>query len=317
MRTLPILLAAALAVPCLAKEPVALKESVEVTLFDDGGDTEPSKLKTAIIEMRAPSGQTVDLVGAIHIADQAYYDELNERFTKYDSVLYELVTDDPPEAGSSPTPSSDDGGEKDQEDPKPKKPDSSSTSAIRFFQVLLKNALGLTYQTEVIDYTPEHFVHADMSQSEFDASMTAKGESMQSIFEDAFRTQITMAKEDPDSAAADMSSMFTLFSGGDNSELKRDLGTIMVGSVSVLAQSFESKGESTLLGARNVVAVETLEEILAEEDPPQNIAIFYGAAHLPGIVDLLKEDGFSVVGTEWVTAWEIPVPEEEDETDEP
>ncbi len=312
MRFHPLPLIAALALPCFAKETPPQVETVECTLFEDGGDARPSRLKTSIIQMRAPSGQTVDLVGAIHIADQAYYDGLNERFTKYDSVLYELVTDDPPETKVSPPPSTEEPDKNADAEtttaPAKSTSANSSTSAIRFFQVLLKNALGLTYQTEIIDYTPEHFVHADMSQREFNASMAAKGESMQSIFENAFRTQISMANEDPDSAAADLSSMYTIFSGGDNSQLKRDLGSIMVGSVSLLARAFESEGESTLLGARNAVAVDTLKEILAGENPPKNIAIFYGAAHLPGIVDLLKKDGFTYQSTEWLTAWEIAPP---------
>ena len=33
----------------------------------------------------------VDLVGAVHIADHAYYAALNRRFREYDTVLYELV----------------------------------------------------------------------------------------------------------------------------------------------------------------------------------------------------------------------------------
>ena len=34
---------------------------------------------------------TVDLIGAVHIGDIAYYDELNKQFTQYDALLYELV----------------------------------------------------------------------------------------------------------------------------------------------------------------------------------------------------------------------------------
>jgi hypothetical protein len=297
MRTLPILfVSVALAVHAPAKEAPAQENLVECTLYEDGGSAGPSRLKTAIIEMRAPSGQSVDLVGAIHIADQAYYDDLNARFEGYDSVLYELVTNEKP--GTPPR------------EPSPKKEDDGATSAIRFFQVLLKNALGLTYQTEVIDYTPAHFIHADMSLREFNASMEAKGESMQSIFENAFRAQMTMAADDPE-AAADLSSLFTLFSGGDNSQLKRDLGGIMVSSVEVLSEAFESEGESTLLGARNAVAVSKLLEILGGTSPPEEVAVFYGAAHLPGMVDLLEKAGFAHKSTEWLTAWEIPVPEPE------
>src|SRR4051812_29259123 len=34
---------------------------------------------------------TVDLVGVVHVADRAYYQQLSKRFPKYDVVLYELV----------------------------------------------------------------------------------------------------------------------------------------------------------------------------------------------------------------------------------
>ena len=33
----------------------------------------------------------VDLIGAVHIGDIAYYQQLNERFKQYDALLYELV----------------------------------------------------------------------------------------------------------------------------------------------------------------------------------------------------------------------------------
>ena len=48
-------------------------------------------LQTSIVRFADDKGDTVDLVGAIHIADHAYYDLLNERFKKYDSLLYEMV----------------------------------------------------------------------------------------------------------------------------------------------------------------------------------------------------------------------------------
>ena len=59
---------------------------------------QPLALETAIVRFRDKSqGLTVDLVGAIHIADKAYYDALNRRFKTYEAVLYELVArEDPP-----------------------------------------------------------------------------------------------------------------------------------------------------------------------------------------------------------------------------
>ena len=33
----------------------------------------------------------VDLIGAVHVGEKAYYEALNKQFEDYDAVLYELV----------------------------------------------------------------------------------------------------------------------------------------------------------------------------------------------------------------------------------
>ena len=63
---------------------------------------EPLAMQTAIVryvpakdvvEGKRPDSYPmyVDLVGAVHIGDKSYYQDLNRRFRKYDAVLYELV----------------------------------------------------------------------------------------------------------------------------------------------------------------------------------------------------------------------------------
>ncbi len=42
---------------------------------------------------RPHQGTQVDLIGAVHIAHSAYFQDLNRRFRKYDALLYELVAD--------------------------------------------------------------------------------------------------------------------------------------------------------------------------------------------------------------------------------
>ncbi len=54
-----------------------------------------------------------------------------------------------------------------------------------------------------------------------------------------------------------------------------------------------------LINQRNVVAVEGIREHLAKG----NVVAIWGAGHLPGIAKMLKQDGFSVVGKEWYTAY--------------
>ena len=54
----------------------------------------PLAMETAIVRFAPAAGErtpTVDLVAAVHIADAAYYRQLNREFQAYDAVLYELV----------------------------------------------------------------------------------------------------------------------------------------------------------------------------------------------------------------------------------
>ena len=53
----------------------------------------PLAMETSVVRYVSPErpGVKVDLVGAIHIGDKSYYDELNKLFDSYDVVLYELV----------------------------------------------------------------------------------------------------------------------------------------------------------------------------------------------------------------------------------
>src|SRR6187402_1049959 len=54
---------------------------------------EAIKLEIAVKTFELPSGQKVDLMGVVHIADKDYYESLNKRFDTYDAVLFELVGD--------------------------------------------------------------------------------------------------------------------------------------------------------------------------------------------------------------------------------
>ena len=53
-------------------------------------DDKAARLQTSIVTMEK-DGKRVDLIGAIHIADKAYYSKLNERFSQYDRLLFEMV----------------------------------------------------------------------------------------------------------------------------------------------------------------------------------------------------------------------------------
>src|ERR1700743_2439159 len=49
------------------------------------------KLQTASVTYQNSDGVQVDLIGAVHVGEKAYYDELNKQFEGYDAMLYEMV----------------------------------------------------------------------------------------------------------------------------------------------------------------------------------------------------------------------------------
>src|SRR5262245_35840287 len=55
---------------------------------------QPVALETAIVRYVPASGESglvVELVGAVHVGDRSYYDQLNKEMEQYDVLLYELV----------------------------------------------------------------------------------------------------------------------------------------------------------------------------------------------------------------------------------
>src|SRR5262245_57104419 len=123
-------------------------------------DKRPAAMQTAVVRYQSPKrpGVEVDLVGAVHIGDKSYYEELNKLFETYDVVLYELVA---PEGTRVPK-----GGRT-----------GPNLHPIGMMQDGMSTILELAHQLNCIDYTKKNFVHADMSPEDFSKSMDQRGES--------------------------------------------------------------------------------------------------------------------------------------------
>ena len=117
--------------------------------------------ETAIVSYKNADGIEVDLVGAVHIADQTHYDQLNTEFEKYDALLYELVAP----LGTVP----------DKNRPRGMDP-------LTMLQQGLKNGLQLSFQLDGVNYKAANFVHADLSAQEFAQTMKERGESFLGLF---------------------------------------------------------------------------------------------------------------------------------------
>ncbi|MDC0323137.1 hypothetical protein OAL33_00985, partial [Akkermansiaceae bacterium] len=73
---------------CFAKEGVLVEKKTDFLRVKESEKS--AKLQTAITTYEK-DGAKVALIGAIHIADQSYYDALNKKFATYDRVLFEMI----------------------------------------------------------------------------------------------------------------------------------------------------------------------------------------------------------------------------------
>jgi hypothetical protein len=245
----------------------------------------PQSMDTGIARYVSADGKwpgvEIDLIGAVHIGDKAYYDELNKRFEEYEVLLYELVA--PPNTKI------------------PKGAKNQSGHPVAALQSGMQSMLGLEHQLECIDYTKPNFVHADMTPDEFAKSMKDRGESFTQIFLRAIGAGMAQQAAGK-KGASDFDLLSALFSRNRAHKLK----LAMAGQFEDLdSQSslFDGPEGSTILTERNKKAFEVLAKQLAEGK--KKIGVFYGAAHLPDMDKRLIADfGMKRQGEiRWVTAW--------------
>lgn len=256
-------------------------------------DAKSARLEVAIRSFSLPSGQQVDLIGVVHIADDAYYQALNRRFTGYDSVLFELVgnprliTQVAPEVLRA----------------RAAQEFSSGTST---FQQTVARYLNLTFQLGAIDYTGRNMVHADTSAAEFERMQQERGENMLTLLFRAMSAQMTSG---PHNAALNELNLFALLrilmSPDAAAEFKKALARVFDQSEAMM-EFMEAREGSAILSGRNEVALRKLQEVLANRSQ-RRIALFYGSGHMPGFeAALTGKLNARVTGEEWLPAWTMP-----------
>ena len=254
-------------------------------------ETGAARLETVVVNMTGPQGERVDLVGAVHVADAAYYEALNERFKGYEAVLYELVGR--PEPGK-PLGARTGGGE-------------ASLAWVGTMQEKMRSVLKLEGQLERIDYSAANFVHADMDLEAFQKARSENRETFAGLWLKAMAAQ-QGAGGGKESDLAGLIVLMRLLMMKDSADaLKRMIGREF-DQIEGLMTGIEANGGTVIIGERNRVALEVLErEVKAGK---KRLAVFYGAAHFPDMQRRLEAMGFTRTGEEWLTAWWIPAPSE-------
>ncbi|RFC52106.1 MAG: hypothetical protein DVB22_000984 [Verrucomicrobia bacterium] len=261
-------------------------------------DEKGTRLEVAVRSFLLPDGTTIDLAGAVHIADASYYKDLNSRFTSYDAVLYELV-------GS---PSALKKAKEEQEsDEAPDKPNS-RPHPLRFLQQTMGSMLKLSFQLDEVDYSPDNMVHADVTPEEFAALQKARGESMMTLMAKAMAAQYDEEFAEDNAAAAQLDGaklLRILLSRNAAAEFKILLARIFDQAERTTAK-LEGPGGSAILKDRNDVAFRKLKEVAAAKQG-KRLCVFYGAAHMPGLESMiLAELNGKETATAWLPAWNMP-----------
>lgn len=293
---LPIL-AALMSIPAAASADEPPK--VEFIRVDE--DASAARLQTAVTRYEK-DGVAVDLIGAIHIADKAYYQELTRRFEGYDALLFEMVGGEKfgRQQPAAKEPEPDKKPDDKPADPKAAEKKAAGQSALHQIYKMVASFLGLTGQMDQIDYTKPNFVHADLTQAEFEKMQKERGESILGFaLKNAQDPKAAKNQPDPDKL------LKAMLSGRSNLMKLEIVHTLGQGDDQIGALA----GESVILTDRNARCLEVIEREL--KAGRKNLGVFYGAAHFTDLAKRLEEKGFKRAKQEWLTAWDIPKPKEE------
>jgi hypothetical protein len=257
--------------------------------YDDRGEVQG--MQTAVVRYAAKPAKGsdappmyVDLIGAVHIGDIAYYRQLNEQFTQYDAVLYELVA---PE-GTVVKPGR----------------GTSNGHPIGALQNAIKTFLELDHQLEYVDYTKPNFVHADMTPDQFAKAMSERNEGFLQLY---FRL-MGQAMEHQSAMEAKGESMdFDLLSALFAKDRARRLKLVLakqLADMESLMVTLGGENGTVIITERNKTALAVLKKQI--DAGKKHLGIFYGAGHLGDMDKRLRNDfKLQPVSITWVTAWNL------------
>ena len=287
---------------CYAKETPDLETSVAQAAADSDQlkkpkwvrvvrDTRkrPISMQTASVRYQGDkgphSGITVDLISAVHIGDRTYYKQLNSHFEQYDALLFELVAPEGTRVARGRG--------------------TTNAHPVGAMQNGMKELLQLEHQLELVDYTKENFIHADMSPDEFAKTMAGRGESfLQMFFRMMGQSVAQQSKQQAQGRASDVDMLLALFDRKNRAlKLKRVMAEQFEDMESMLA-GFSGPDGSTIITERNKVALKVLAEQI--KGGKKKIGIFYGGGHMEDMDRRLrKEFTLAPISSEWLEAWNL------------
>ena len=249
-------------------------------------------LQTSIVRYADDSGDTVDLIGAIHIADHAYYELLNERFKGYDSLLYEMVKPKDVDLARRAEGQGGGGG-------------GGGLNIIHVLQKTMQTVLDLSYQLDDVNYRAENFVHADMDLETFTRRQDETGQGfLEMMIKQMLNGMSNPQKADDAVQPPSFLEIMDAFNAPDRARRLKLLFAQQLSHADDMMEQLTGDQPSVIVDERNAAAFKVLDQRLAGGE--KHLALFYGAAHLKKMAGMLQDRGFHEVGEpEWLTAWDM------------
>ena len=243
-------------------------------------DGESTRLQTAVT--RFTRGEVeIDLIGAVHIADESYYEILNTSFKAYPVILFEMI-----------------GGENLGKGQAVQKEGKKPAGALGFLGSAfekIQQALDLKGQKDEIDYSAENFVHADLTIEEFHKLNQEREQSLMS-----FMLKQAFAKpsgKEPSSVGL----LIALLSRNPDKLKLQLVDTLGEGDT----QMANIAGDNVIISDRNLKCLAVMQDQI--KAGKTKVGIFYGAAHYPDMEKRLIEQGFKQTQQTWLDAWTLPL----------
>ena len=292
-----------------------------VRLAVDGNT--PTKLQTSIVRFQgdyvAKDGVSrpvsVDLIGAIHLAESEYYQQLNEQFKTYETLVFELILNKGADFKETIK------IERESKKNSSKDLSLNPLNIIPLSQQIMSNCLNMVYQLDGVDYFAPNFRRGDMDSEDFILKLLTNGDIL-TFIQDSFFSGFLW-----DDRGLVESGMIAVFFAKDRRlALKRFLAIQLAESAqddikkatskleknklgasdhSQVDDGSENKKENVLIHYRNKKAIDVTKE---ELDAGQTkIGIFYGAAHLPDLAQRLENELHlkRVPEQIWLDAWNV------------
>lgn len=242
----------------------------------------------------------VSLESVIHIADSSYYRGFQNRFDRYDVVLFESILKEDKNSSSN---------------------DSELPGGFKMFQQLSTGTLGLAYQFDEINYEGQKLINADLTPDEILERVSDRGDSKATLFSDMLAhiiQKMTTSKDesvegqDPGSASesdvranSPLSELkLSILTDADGIMKIRRLMSLALVHSELLESTYPPSVQKIIVGDRNDRIMSVLQS--EKEDGKNNVAIFFGVSHMSDLESRLIDGlGMKLKSVNWRNAWDL------------